>query len=285
MVDPDLERASAIAKLIGAEAVGSLDDAFDEIDAAIVAAPSELHLPLGLQLIKAGKHVLIEKPIATTVQDAELLVDAAERAGVTLMVGHVERFNPAVLHLDQVVHDPVHLSASRISPYSPRISIGVVMDLMIHDLDIVLALARSTVREVAAVSRTLRSSTEDLCSVVLQFENGVTADLTASRIGQQKIRALAITQPDNYVSVDLLRQDVTINRVDYSEYVSTEGSRYRQSGMVEIPFLEFRGEPLFLEQQEFVRAVTTQSEPRVTGAQGTAALRLAHRVLAAAGAD
>lgn len=284
VVDPDLPRASAIAELIGARAVASLDEILADIDAAIVATPSDLHLPVGIALIEAGKHVLIEKPIATVVADAERLVDAASRTRITLMSGHVERFNPAVLELDRLIDNPLHISASRISPYSPRVGTGVVLDLMIHDLDIVASLARSPVAEVAAVARRLRSDTEDLCSTVLRFENGVTADLTASRIGQQKIRTLAVTQNDNFVSVDFMRQDVTINRVDHSEYVSTEGARYRQTGMVEIPFLEFRGEPLLLEQQEFVRAVTTDSEPRVTGAQAIEALRLAHRVLAAAGA-
>jgi len=284
VVDPDLPRASAIAGLIGARAVASVDEILADIDAAIVATPSDLHLPVGLALIEAGKHVLIEKPLATTVADAERLVDAASRTRITLMTGHVERFNAAVLELDRLIDNPVHISASRISPYSSRVGTGVVLDLMIHDLDIVASLARSPVAEVAAVARRLRSDTEDLCSAVLRFENGVTADLTASRIGQQKIRTLAVTQTDNFVSVDLVRQDVTINRVDHSEYVSTEGARYRQTGMVEIPFLEFRGEPLLLEQQEFVRAVTTDSEPRVTGAQAIEALLLAHRVLAAAGA-
>lgn len=286
VVDPDLSRAGALAANLGVKAAGSVDEILDDIDAAVIAAPSELHAEVGLRLIGAGKHVLIEKPLATTVADAERLVQAAADAGVTLTVGHVERFNPAVLELDHVVRDPgeiVHVSTARISPYSSRITTGVVLDLLIHDLDLVRSIVRSPVASVHAVTRTVRSATEDLASVLLRFEDGVTADLIASRVGQQKIRTVGIAQSDAYVTVDLLRQEVLINRVDHSEYVSAEGARYRQTGTVEIPFLEQRGEPLFLEQQEFVRALTTGTTPRVSGEDGVEALRLALRVLDAAG--
>lgn len=286
VVDPDLSRAGALAANLGVKAAGTVEEILDDIDAAVIAAPSELHAELGLALIGAGKHVLIEKPLATTVADAERLVQAAADAGVTLTVGHVERFNPAVLELDHVVRDPagiVHVTTARISPYSSRITTGVVLDLLIHDLDLVRSIVRSPVRSVHAVTRTVRSTTEDLASVLLQFEDGVTADLIASRVGQQKIRTLGIAQTDAYVTVDLLRQEVLINRVDHSEYVSAEGARYRQTGTVEIPFLEQRGEPLFLEQQEFVRALSSGTTPRVTGEDGVEALRLALRVLDAAG--
>jgi predicted dehydrogenase len=282
VVDADADKAAAVASACGAKALGDWRPVADDFDAAIVAVPSELHAEVGLALIEAGKDVLIEKPVATRVADGEALVAAAEAAGVILAVGHVERFNPAVLELDGLVREPLHLSTARISPYSPRIATGVVLDLMIHDLDIVRSLAGAEVRRIAAVCRQQLSDTEDLASAVLEFANGVTADLTVSRIGQQKIRTLAITEPDRYVAVDLLRQDVTINRVDHAEYVSAEGSRYRQTGMVEIPFLEHRGEPLALEQQAFVRSVVTRTPPRVSGRDGVEALRLAHQVLDAA---
>jgi predicted dehydrogenase len=282
VVDADQDKATIVATACGAKAVSDWRAVADDFEAAIVALPSELHAEVGLALIEAGKDVLIEKPVATSVADGEALVAAAEAAGVILAVGHVERFNPAVLELDGLVREPLHLSTARISPYSPRITTGVVLDLMIHDLDIVRSLAGAEVLRVAAVCRRQLSGTEDLASAVLEFANGVTADLTVSRIGQQKIRTLAITEPDRYVAVDLLRQDVTINRVDHAEYVSAEGSRYRQTGMVEIPFLEHRGEPLALEQQAFVRAVATRTPPRVTGRDGVEALRLAHQVLDAA---
>jgi predicted dehydrogenase len=282
VIDADMDKAAVVAAACGAKAVDDWRAVADDFAAAIVALPSELHAEVGIALVEAGKDVLIEKPVATSVADGEALVAAAEAAGVILAVGHVERYNPAVLELDGLLREPLHLSTARISPYSPRIATGVVLDLMIHDLDIVRSLAGAEVARVAAVCRQRLSDSEDLASAVLEFANGVTADLTVSRIGQQKIRTLAITEPDRYVAVDLLRQDVTINRVDHAEYVSAEGSRYRQTGMVEIPFLEHRGEPLFLEQQAFVQSVARRTPPRVTGRDGVEALRLAHQVLDAA---
>jgi predicted dehydrogenase len=282
VVDPDLARANQLATAIGADAAADLDAVLDQVDAAVVAVPSGLHHAVGLELVKAGVHVLVEKPIATTVAAAEELAEAADVAGTTLMVGHVERFNPAVLELDNLLGDVVHVSAARISPYTARIRESVIADLMIHDLDVVRSIARSEVVGVECMGMQVRSDTTDLASALLRFESGMTASLTASRVGQQKIRELRITQPDRYVTVDLIRSDVTINRVEHSEFLSAEGARYRQSGVVEIPFLEHQGEPLLLELQEFVRAVTTGTPPRVTAADGVETVRLIERIEAAA---
>ena len=282
VVDPDAERAGRLATAIGAEASTDIGDVLGHVDAAIVAVPSSLHRDIGLRLLKAGVPVLIEKPLATTVADAEALAETAESLGVILMVGHVERFNPAVLELDQLLGDVVHVAAARISPYSPRVRDGVVTDLMIHDLDVIRSIARCEVVDVSAMTMSVRSESADLASALLRFENGMTASLIASRVGQQKIRELRITQADRFVSVDLVRQDVTINRVEHSEFLSSEGARYRQSGVVEIPFLEAQGEPLLLELQEFVRAVSTGTPPKVGATDGVEALRLVERVEAAA---
>jgi len=284
VVDPVAGGARRLAAAVGAEVATDIHGIADHIDAAVVAVPSDLHHDVGLELMKAGIHVLIEKPLATTIADAEALAEAAEVNGVTLMAGHVERFNPAVLELDHLLGDVVHVAAARISPYSPRIREDVITDLMIHDLDVVRSIAGCGVVDIECMSMRVHSEVDDLASALLRFENGMTANLTASRVGQQKIRELRITQPDRYVTVDLVRQDVTITRVEHSEFLSSEGARYRQSGVVEIPFFEHQGEPLLLELQEFVRAASTGTPPRVTGADGVEALRLVARVQAAAGA-
>ncbi|WP_433505157.1 Gfo/Idh/MocA family oxidoreductase [Pseudonocardia halophobica] len=283
VVDPDPERAARAAAVAGAEPLADVGEIVGEVDAAIVASPSSMHEEHGLALLAAGVHVLVEKPVATTVEQAERLIAAADAAGMVLQVGHVERFNPAVLELDRMQGDVVHVEASRIGPYSNRVEVGVVLDLMIHDLDIVLALAGGEPSRVLATAQRTRSGTEDLVSALIEFDNGVTAALTASRIGQNKIRNLALTREKDYVNVDLLRQDVTVHRVDHSEYLSDEGTRYRQTGVVELPFLEHRGEPLFLELSHFVDCVRTGTTPRVTGRDGARALELAMRVRAAAG--
>jgi predicted dehydrogenase len=278
VVDQDLAKARTAAEVVGAKATSSVAEAVGSVDAAIVAAPTASHEELGLAFLEAGVPVLMEKPVAATPAAARRLVETAAARGVVLAVGHVERFNPAVLELDHIIRDVVHVSIERISPYSPRISDGVILDLMIHDLDLVRSIVKDEVVGVSAVARTLRSATEDLASALLTFANGATATLTASRVGQNKIRTVEITQKDGFVTVDLLRQDVTINRVDHSEYLSDQGARYRQTGVVEVPFLEHRGEPLFLELAAFVECVRTGGTPRVSGADGLAALELATRI-------
>lgn len=281
IVDPAAEPAEVLARAVGARAVTDVEQVAGEVDLAVVAVPTPYHLEAALPLIERGVHLLVEKPLAPDVDEGKRLVTAAERAGIVLATGHVERFNPAVLGLDEVVTSPIHVTATRISAYSPRVRDGVVMDLMIHDLDIVRSIVRSEVTDVQAVLNSPHGGTEDLAAVVLRFANGATANLLASRVGQQKIRELHITQSDNFVSVDLLRQSVTINRVAHSEYLSSQGARYRQSGVVEIPFLEHRGEPLALELEAFVHCVRTGERPRVSGEDGLEAVRLAQRVLAA----
>jgi predicted dehydrogenase len=283
VVDADAGRAERAAATCGAQPVGNLADILGKVDCAVVASPSSLHEEHGVLLMEHGTHVLVEKPIATTREEALRLIDVAAAKDLVLQVGHVERFNPAVLELDRLAGDIVHLDTARIGPYSPRVEVGVVLDLMIHDLDIVLSLARAEPAEVFATAQRTRSATEDLVSALIRFDNGVSASLTASRIGQNKIRTLSLTRAEDFVHVDLLRQDVTIQRVDHSEYLSDEGTRYRQTGVIELPFLEHRGEPLYLELAHFADAVREGRRPRVTGEDGLRALELASRVRAAAG--
>ncbi|MCB1282822.1 MAG: Gfo/Idh/MocA family oxidoreductase [Microthrixaceae bacterium] len=283
VVDPQIDRARSLADRFESTAYASLDECIGQLDCAIVATPTEFHFETAQRLLKAGVHVLVEKPITTTVDEANELIAIAERHGVVLSVGHVERFNPAVLELPNLVKDPIHITANRVSPYSPRVTVGVVLDLMVHDLDILAHLSGGVPASVKASAKRVRSDSEDLATALITFDNGVTATATASRVGQQKIREITITQPENYIAVDLLRQDVTLHRVDHSEYLSSEGARYRQTGVVEIPFLEHRGEPLALEHDDFAAAINDRRPPRVSGKQGAAALALALSVLEAAG--
>lgn len=279
--DADRNRSENLATGFGATAAADVAELATMVDAAVVATPTEFHAPIAHQLIEAGVDVLVEKPIAPDVETAQRLVDAAEAAGRVLMVGHVERFNPAVLELGSLLDDVIHIDARRISSYSPRIRDDVVIDLMIHDLDLVTMIAGGAAAEVMSVVRAPRSASADIASALVAFENGITASLTASRVGQNKIRQIDLTQAENYVTLDLLRQDVTVQRVQQSEFSSDHGRRYRQMGVVEVPFLEHRGEPLALELRHFAECVTNRATPRVTGQDGLRALDLALRVAAA----
>jgi predicted dehydrogenase len=275
VVDPDHQRASALASAFGAEAA-KVEELPGKVDAAVISAPSELHARLGCPLLAAGVDLLVEKPIASSLEDAQRLVDTARHNDRVLMVGHIERFNAAVVGLKRQIEDPLHFEFKRVSPYSGRISADVISDLMIHDLDLVRMLSGSEkFSQLAVVGRPLRGGSLDLASCLLTTDTGVTVTLTASRIGQNKIRTIEVTQERNFVTADLLRQDVQIHRVEHSEYISDHGTRYSQSGVVEIPFLERTGEPLRAELEAFLAAVVERSAPPVTGDDGLAALQLA----------
>jgi predicted dehydrogenase len=269
VVDPDGSRTAPLNKQFGVRTVDRLEEVIDDIDGLIVAAPTRFHHEIGM----------LEKPITTTTDEAAELVALAEQRRVVLMVGHVERFNPAILELPNVLDKPYHIEAFRMGPFSSRVPDDVVLDLMIHDIDIVLSIAKSPVVSVSAVGQRRKTESNDLVTALLGFENGLTASLTASRIGQQKVRMLRFTQDESVVTVDLLRQQVEINRVSHSEYLSDTGRRYRQSGIVEIPFVENRGEPLALELEEFVRAAMAGRSARVSGTDGLLALATATTIM------
>lgn len=283
VVDEDLERAKAAIGAGDARPVATLRELLSvgDVDAVVIALPTPQHHQATLDALRGGTHVLVEKPIASSAEQAEEMIAEAAAAGRCLMVGHVERFNPVVLELLKLVDDPVHIEAARIGPFTARVKDSVVLDLMIHDLDIVTAIARSEVEAVSGVARAVRTAGMDLASVHLSFANGVTATVTASRVGQQKIRRFDVTQRESFVSIDLIRQDITVSRVAHTEFLDDGGTRYRQTGVVEIPFIETRGEPLYLELLEFVNAIRDDRRPAVDGEQGLAALRLVDRVIAA----
>lgn len=284
IVDQDRGRARAAAKSPSVEIVGSIDELTVDIDAAVVAVPTPAHLPVARELARRGMHVLVEKPLAASVAEAEDLVAAAQAAGVVLAVGHVERFNPAVAELPRFLDQPLHFEASRISPFTARIGDGVIFDLMIHDMDIVCSLVTpgAEVVAVGGVAQAVKGATEDLATVTMAFSSGETATFNTSRLGQTKIRTLEITQADSAVAVDLIRQDITISRMSRHEYLADEGTRrHRQSNVVEIPFLETRGEPLARELAHFVECARLGTRPLVDGAAGARAVGLAQRALRA----
>ena len=278
VVDEDENKGRRLAEHVGAAYMPSVNALVGAVDAAIVAVPSESHAEIGTVLLENGIDVLMEKPITATIEEAKDLVAAAEGYDRILMVGHVERFNPAVIELGRHLSDLIHIDVRRVGPFTPRIPSGVALDLMIHDIDLVSWLAGSQPEVISAMARRVRSDTEDIAVCILAFPTGVSAVLTASRASQSKQRQIELIQQENVVVADLVRQQVTVHRVEHSEFVDERGSMYRQSGIIEIPYFEQQGEPLFLEQWHFVKCVLDHTQPAVSGRDGLNALETAIRI-------
>jgi predicted dehydrogenase len=236
------------------------------VDVASVATPTESHHEVGTFLLKKGKHLLIEKPIATNTAQALDLAATAAAHNCVLQVGHIERFNPGLEALEQQLANPRFLEVTRLSPYPNRsMDIGVVLDVMIHDLEILLHLVRSPVISVDAVGIAVLSKGEDIANVRIRFENGCVANLTASRISRDKVRKIRIFQEDAYLSLNYQKQSGYILRLK-------NGSIKRERVKV------VKGEPLQRELAAFVTCAREGIQPRVTGREAAAALDLAIRI-------
>lgn len=276
--DPDAGKGRQLADHIGARYEARLEALAGQADAAIIASPTETHADIAGALMASGLDVLVEKPVAVTVEEAKDLVRAAQQYDRIFAVGHVERFNPAVLELKRHVDSLIHIDVRRIGPFTSRIKTGVVLDLMIHDVDLVNSLIDSELTSISSLTRRAAEREEDSAIAILTYDNGVSATLTASRVSHTKQRQIEMTQQDNVVLADLLRQQVTIHRLEHAEFVDEKGARYRQSGVIEIPYLEHQGEPLLLEQRHFVECVASRTQPTVGGPEGLAALETALRI-------
>lgn len=234
------------------------------VDAAIICAPTVFHTQIGCDLLANGIDVLIEKPIAPDLGSADRLVETAARHGSILQVGHLERFNPAVIALEKVATLPLFFEIHRMSVFSPRsLDVDVVLDLMIHDLDIVLALVKSPLEELRAAGVSILSSKVDIANVRLQFQDGCIANLTASRVSTEKVRKLRLFQPQEYLSLDYARQDLAAFSVGPNQQIG-----FRQ------PPIE-KGEPLKLQFESFLNCVETRQTPKLDGAIARRTLELA----------
>lgn len=279
--DTDADRAKALAHGTDALVTTDLDEAIEAADAVVLATPSHTHGALGERILKSGRDLLVEKPIATGIADAERLIAAAAAHNRILMVGHVERFNPAVVELRRLVTEPLALEITRVGPFYARNLADVVLDLMIHDIDLARAIVGGEIVEQQAMGRPVLTGEPDFANALLRFDNGVLANITASRVSQSKIRRITLTQRDNAVVADLLRQQIEVHRIEHSEFLTDGGVRYRQSGLVEIPYLAEHGEPLMHELRHFVECVRERREPAVSGPDGLAALRVCLQIVAA----
>lgn len=261
--DQDKVRAADVAAEFGGQAVDSLDDFAEAVDAATVAVPTIAHRNVGCTLMEKGVHVLMEKPIADSLDDARALIETSKKFEKILQVGHIERFNPVMRELEDRLKEPRFIEAHRLSPFPNRsIDIGVVLDLMIHDLEIILHLVRSPIVSVDAVGVAVMTSREDIANARIRFENGCVANVTSSRISPERMRKIRVFQGDCYLSLDYQEQSAEMYRMD--------GGRIEK---VEVTIE--KDEPLKLELASFIECATAGAAPEVSGQQGAAALDLA----------
>jgi predicted dehydrogenase len=256
IVDVDAARAAAIAAQYDTASFDDHRALIGRVDVVSVAVPTEQHFDVARDFLEAGVSVLVEKPITPTLGEARELYAIARRTGAALEVGHVERFNGAVQELKKIVERPILVESRRLGPFVPRVQKDtVVMDLMIHDIDIVLALVGSEPVRLGAFGATVHSETTDVATVQIAFASGTVATITASRATEEKIRTLAITQPDAYIILDYTDQDIQIHRRAAQEYTTNrESIRYRQASFVEHLFVH-RDNPLKLEIQHLIRSM------------------------------
>ena len=263
VVDIDATRAAEVASLYGGLPLTDYRELGGRADAAVVAAPTSAHEQIGCFLVDAGIDVLVEKPLTPDVESADRLVRAADKSGRVLQVGHLERFNPAVSELERRVTLPLFFEIHRMNLFSPRsLDVDVVLDLMIHDVDIVLALTGTEPAEIRAAGVSILSSKVDIANVRLEFSNGCVANLTASRISTERVRKLRLFQPDQYLSLDYTRQDLAIFSV-----------RGGQIGFEQAPVT--KAEPLKLQLEAFLECVQTRKSPKTSGRGARPTLKVA----------
>jgi predicted dehydrogenase len=278
IVDQDVSRADAVGREFGCRSFGSLDQLLtthSEVQAASVTVPTLHHLSVARTLIEAGVDVLIEKPLASTLAEADVLLGMAKKHQRVAQVGHLERFNPAVRATIPFITQPMFFEVHRLSVFSPRaLDVDVVLDLMIHDLDIVLSFVNSPVQEMRAVGLPILSGKTDIANVRLEFASGCVANLTASRVSTERIRKLRFFQPRQYISIDYGRQDVLVFTVGDSDATPSVNP---QIGVVKPPIKS--EEPLRAELRSFLDAVRQRSIPTVALEDGRRALALALQIV------
>ncbi len=285
VVDQNLELARTVAAEFNTKAFPTIKDALAaaKFDAASVAVPTVAHLSAAASLMEAGTDVLIEKPLAAALHEADELIRLARRTGRIVQVGHLERFNPAVRATLPLITKPMFFEVHRLSPFTPRsLDVDVVLDLMIHDLDVVLSLVNSPVKEVRAVGLPVLTNKVDIANVRMEFDSGCVANFTASRVSTERVRKLRFFQPHQYVSVDYSRRDVFALTVNHTaDSTPQTGAAFTMPDIVPSRPEVVQEEPLQAELKSFLHAVATRSKPVVTLEDGRRALAVALDILAA----
>ncbi|HEY5670172.1 MAG TPA: Gfo/Idh/MocA family oxidoreductase [Anaerolineales bacterium] len=267
-----------VAQQYDAPFFDSIDELLKQVDAVSLATPTFFHHEQAMLCISKGLHVLVEKPITRTLDQAEALVKAAKESGLVVQIGHIERFNPAYIELKNILEEyqPLSITLQRLSPYQgSNKDVDVVMDLMIHDANLMLDLLKKNPTKMSAYGLTAYSGTIDHAIAQLIFEGGPMLTMTSSRLTEEKIRKIDVTCREAYIECDLLNKSISVHRSTFGEYLNSNrrGVKYRQEGIIErinIPSFE----PLFLQLQHFVDCILEEKTPYVTAQDGYDALKL-----------
>lgn len=274
IVDTDRARALEIAKRYDTKIFGSSAEILGSVDAVSLAVPTESHFEVAREVLARNVHLLIEKPITYGEHHADQLVEMARRGNLALQVGHVERFNPAVAKMETLVTRPIFIESHRLNLFTVRgTDVDVVLDLMIHDLDIILHMVRSEIREVHAVGMSVITGKTDIANVRIIFQNGTVANLTANRVSNRTLRKIRIFQPDAYISVDCFKKEVSVTRLD--GFPNTEPFPQIVSNKMKYP----DADPLRDQIAAFIDAVRDGTSPVVTGEDGRKALKVALAII------
>lgn len=278
--DVNPKQLKDIGQRFGVNQFDDLNQLMDQVDALTIAVPTVDHYRIAKEALLKGKHVLVEKPMTENVAQARELVELAEKNNKIFQVGHVERFNGAVLELGKIVDKPYLIESRRLSPYNERIiDVGVVLDLLIHDLDIVINLVGEEIISLHAQGLRSMSKHEDIAVATIKFKNGCIANLNASRITQSKIRTLTISQEKAYIMLDFATQDIDIHRQASSAYLMTpEELKYKQESFVEKIFVH-KDNPLRQEHLHFVACIRGETKPIVNGNADILILDIANQIL------
>jgi predicted dehydrogenase len=282
VVDANAERAAQVAAEFSTAAIATYQSLSDRVDAVSLAVPTVDHARIGCALLEQGIDVLVEKPMAGSLAEADALISTARQHGRILQVGHLERFNPAVLAAEAIVNHPLFFEVHRLGVFTPRsLDIDVVYDVMIHDLDILLALVDSPIEEVKAVGIPVLTDKVDIAHARIAFGSGAIANVTASRVSTERVRKMRFFQEREYISLDYTRRDALRVRVVGTPPAGSPGPQ-AQAPPLEFAFEKLPAvpeEPLRAELRHFIEAVRTRRAPRVDGAAGRRALELADRVM------
>ncbi len=286
--DPNDENAQKASESFGVKRYQNLDEFIDNVDVVDIVAPTTAHFELAKCAIEKGKHLFIEKPLTNTLEEAEKLIELVKEKGIKVQVGHVERFNPAFLALSDLEINPMFIEAHRLAAFNPRgTDVSVVLDLMIHDLDIILSLVKSPVHSISASGVSVLSNTPDISNARIEFENGCVANITASRMSLKQMRKVRLFQKDAYISVDFLDKQAQIirmydhddpsisNKEDLMELETTSGKKFIH---IEMPKIE-PVNAIKMELETLANSIKKDINTKVTIEEGYQALKVAYKII------